>query len=61
MNKTFQIFCLICGKGKGGAFKGINHDKCAKALQEIAATKKKRVTTRRITDKSLDHFAGVGK
>lgn len=53
--------CEVCGRGKGGGFRGINHDKCAKVLREKAALQKKKTTTRRFTDQQIDHFSRAGK
>ena len=53
--------CEVCGKGKGGGFRGIDHGKCAKVLQEKRATQKKKTTTRHIGEKQFDYFAKTGE
>lgn len=61
MKTMCSQLCEVCEKGKGGGFRNINHDKCAKVLQEKRALQKKKTTTKRVTDQTSDYFARTGK
>lgn len=58
MRYAVDMFCKICGKPKGY---NISHPQCAREMQKIRQemNKKKRKTTRKLSEKAIEFFAKV--